>query len=270
MKRFRVRLGRSHRSCDRRVRLSRIPATRYPSPDTLMVVLILAAGPPDNLQKAGFSFPKNLVEVNGKPLLQVVMENLAPLHNQGAKFVFVVRQDEIQRFHTDQVIKLLDPGAVVIGSYGETSGAACTALLAIEHIDNDQPLLVANGDQLLERDHNALITRFDQAGLDGGIPVFEDVHPRYSFARIGHDGLVVETAEKRPISNLATAGRYWFRKGQDFVRGAMDMILKDSQVNGAFYVVPVYNQLILKGARIGVERVEKTQYRNLNAEFIKS
>ncbi len=235
-----------------------------------MNILILAAGPKEPYLNAGFTFPKNLIEVGGKPLLQVVIENLAPLKAEEGRFIFVIRQEEIARFHTDQVIKLLDPEAIIVASHGETSGAACTALLAIEHINSDAPLLIANGDQLLEVDQVEMVRRFAQRELDGGIPVFHDVHPRYSFAKLGDHGLVIETAEKRPISNLATAGRYWFARGSDFVASAQEMILKDAHVNGAFYVVPAYNQMILKGARIGIEKVEKSQYRNLNAEFLKS
>lgn len=225
-----------------------------------MKVLILASGGSDAFQKAGYPYPKNLVEIHGKSLLQMVLENCAV---PGADFIVVLPRDEATKFHTDQVVKLLLPKATVILAPVPTSGAACTALLAVEQIDNDEPLLIVNGDQILNLDHGQMVQEFLRKGLDGGIPVFEDVHPRYSFVKVNEEGLVVEAAEKRPISRLATAGRYFFRRGELFVRSAQQMILKDAQVEGNFYICPSYNEAILGGAQVGIQHVERKCYHNL-------
>jgi dTDP-glucose pyrophosphorylase len=228
-----------------------------------MNILVLAAGGSEAYAQAGYTFPKNLVEIENRPLLQRVLDNLAPLREFGAKFHIVIRREECLKYHTDQVVKLLDSEANIILSPSNTSGAACTALLAAGYIDNDKPLLIANGDQLLLHDHVVLVEHFLAVKWDGGIPVFDDVHPRYSFVKLGADNLVVEAAEKRPISRNASAGRYFFRKGSTFVRCAKNMILKDAQVEGAFYVCPVYNELVLEGGRIGVTMIRREHYVNL-------
>lgn len=201
--------------------------------------------------------------MENRPLLQRVLDNLAPLRELGAKFHIVLRREECLKYHTDQVVKLLDPEARVVLSPSNTSGAACTALLAAGQIDNDEPLLIANGDQLLLVDQVALVKHFLAMNWEGGIPVFEDVHPRYSFVKLSSDNLVVEAAEKRPISRNASAGRYFFQKGSTFVRCAKTMILKDAQVEGAFYVCPVYNELVLEGGKIGVTSIQRDHYVNL-------
>jgi dTDP-glucose pyrophosphorylase len=228
-----------------------------------MNILVLAAGGSDAYDQAGYGFPKNLIEIENRPLLQRVLENLSPLRALGAKFHIVLRREECQKYHTDQVVKLIDPVARVILSPSNTSGAACTALLAAGFIEDDAPLLIANGDQLVLQDHVSLVEYFMTMGWDGGIPVFDDVHPRYSFLKLGEDNLVVEAAEKRPISRNASAGRYFFRKGSTFVRCAKNMILKDAQVERAFYVCPVYNELVLEGGRIGVTSIQREHYVNL-------
>jgi dTDP-glucose pyrophosphorylase len=227
-----------------------------------MNVLILAAGGSEVFHAAGYAYPKNLVEIEGKPVVQHVIENLSGL---GGRMIVVLRRDEAVKFHTDQVVRLLCPETEVVLSSGPTSGAACTALLAIGLIDKDEPLLIANGDQLLGIDHAAMVESFLEKRWDGGIPVFEDVHPKYSYVKLGADSLVVEAAEKRPISQLATAGRYFFAKGRLFVKAAQQMILKDAQVDGSFYVCPVYNEAILAGARFGVMQVEKSAYKSLTS-----
>lgn len=228
-----------------------------------MNVLVLAAGSSDAYAQAGYAFPKNLIEISGKPLIQHVLENIESLFDGNSRLHVVVRQDEMTKFYTDQVIRLICADANIVSSPNKTSGAACTALLALEFINEDNPLLIVNGDQVLNVNHLRMVREFSERDLDGGIPVFEDVHPRYSFVRLGGDDLVIETAEKRPISNYATAGRYYFRSGKDFVKNSMSMMIKDAHVDGAFYVCPVYNQMILHGAKIGITRLRRSDYVNL-------
>jgi dTDP-glucose pyrophosphorylase len=161
------------------------------------------------------------------------------------------------------VLRLLSPTCVVVVAETQTSGAACTALLAIEHIDTDDPLVIANGDQIIDADLGKVLCDFRARDLDGGIIVFDAVHPRWSYVRVDEEGNVREAAEKRPISRHATAGFYYFRSGRTFVEAAKDMIRKDDQVNGAFYVCPVYNQMILRQAKVGIYTIPRNAYHSL-------
>jgi CTP:molybdopterin cytidylyltransferase MocA len=228
-----------------------------------MRLVVLMAGDSGVFEVAGNKYPKNLVEIDGEPLVQRVVDGLRPLIEQASHAVFLVREEENRRNHTDDVIRLLVPEAEVVGVPVLESGAACTALHAISRIDRDEPLLIFNGDQVLEADLPAIVAGFEADALDGGVITFDAVHPRWSYVRTGEDGLVREAAEKRPISRLATAGTYWFRRGADFLDGAMAMIRKDASVDGAFYVCPVYNELILRGLRVGTHHIDRGRYFSL-------
>lgn len=228
-----------------------------------MNVLILMAGNDDIFREAGYAYPKNLIEIGGSPLLEHVVRNLDSLEPLNPNYIFLVRKEEIQKSHTASVVHLLLPDAKVLGIPGATGGAACTALWAVDHIDNQEPLLIVNGDQLLDVNYAEIIRGFRERKLDGGIVVFEAVHPRWSYVKVNEEDLVIETAEKRPISKLATAGTYYFARGADFVAAVKNMILKEASVDGSFYVCPAYNELILKRARIGVQRIAKAAYAQL-------
>jgi dTDP-glucose pyrophosphorylase len=228
-----------------------------------MNLLVLMAGPSDKFHEAGHAFPKNLVEIGNRPVMEHVFTNLQPLLGNGDRMIAVLRRDENVRYHTDRVAQLLLPGVTICEVPSATAGAACSALLAVEYIDNDDPLIITNGDQLILADLNAAVADFRGRKLDGGVVVFEGVHPRWSFVRCNAEGLVVEAAEKRPISNQATAGFYYFARGRDFVRAAQQMILKDAHVEGAFYVCPAYNELLLTGARIGTHLIPRAAYISL-------
>lgn len=228
-----------------------------------MNIILLMGGSSEAFREAGYLYPKSLIEIAGKPIVQHIVESLTTLSALGGQLIVAVRHDENAQYHITAVVELLNPTAKIFEIRGETAGAACSALLAIDWIDNDEPLIIINGDQIITADITLAIRRFRECSLDGGIIVFNDVHPRWSFVKCGVDGLVIEAAEKRPISNMATAGFYYFRSGKSFVKATESMILKGAVVNGLFYVCPVYNELILQNQRIGTHLIGKHQYVSL-------
>ncbi len=221
-------------------------------------VLVPMAGNDEAFRQKGYAYSKNLIELHGKPLIQHVFDNLSRIPN--ADFIFVIRKEEESKYHLRNVLKLLSPSCQVIISEGMTSGAACTSLLAIEHINDDLPLFIANADQLIEIDLSQVIQWFQNQGLDAGTIIFDSVHPRWSYVRLDENGYVIEAAEKRPISRYATAGVYYFKHGKNFVCAAMEMIKKDAHINGQFYVCPTFNELILKQAKIGTYKISRDSY----------
>ena len=226
-----------------------------------MNILIPMAGSDEAFRKAGFPFSKAVTEIDGRPLIEHAFDCLKGI--SGAKFAFVIRKEDDMRFHLRDVLQLLAPGAAVIRADGETAGAACTALLAVEHILNDEELVIANGDQILDFDVEAALKSLRDRDLDAGTIVFESVHPRWSFVKTNEEGLVIEASEKRPISRNATAGVYYFRKGRLFVEAAQIMIRKGASVNGAYFVSPTFNELILAQKRIGIVKIDRDRYVSL-------
>ena len=208
--------------------------------DETLNVLIPMAGAGSRFEKAGYTFPKPLIEVRKKPMIQVVVENL----NIKANFIYVVQKEHREKYNLDALLSLITPGCKVVETEGMTEGAACTALLAKEHINTDAPLFFANSDQFVEWDSNEFMYKMNETDADGGIVTFEATHPKWSFAKIDEQGLVTEVAEKKPISNIATVGYYYWKHGSDFVKYAEQMIEKDIRVNNEFYVCPVFNEAI--------------------------
>jgi HAD superfamily hydrolase (TIGR01509 family) len=203
-------------------------------------VLIPMAGAGSRFQAAGYTFPKPLIEVKGKPMIQVVVENL----NIDANFIYVVQKEHREKYNLDTLLNLITPGCKIVETDGMTEGAACTALLAKEYIDVDAPLFFANSDQFVEWDSNEFLYKMNETNADGGIVSFKATHPKWSFAKVDENGLVTEVAEKNPISDIATVGYYYWKHGSDFVKYAEQMIEKDIRVNNEFYVCPVFNEAI--------------------------
>jgi HAD superfamily hydrolase (TIGR01509 family) len=207
-------------------------------------VVIPMAGLGSRFQSAGYTIPKPLIDVNGKPMIQLVVENL----KVDARFIFIVQTEHCEKYNIHKFLEKIAPGCVIIPVTAVTEGACCSVLLAKEYIDNDTHLLIANSDQYVEWDSNAFLSQAKD--VDGAIATFESSHPKWSYVKIGDDGFASEVAEKRVISNKATVGIYYYACGADFVKYAERMIKKNVRVNNEFYVCPVFNEFIEDGKRI--------------------
>ena len=222
-----------------------------------MNIVILMAGAGKDFEEQGHSYPKYLLEIQNKPIIQRVVESLK---NLGSNVICIIRKEDQGRVFLGDMMKILCPEVKVITVENLTKGAVCTALFAIEDINNDEELLVLNGDQLIKANLFTAIADFRNRKLDGGIVTFKSVHPRWSFAALDAEGLVVETSEKRPISDNATAGCYYYAKGSDFVRACFSVIEKDAETQGFYYISATYNELILEQKKIGIFEIPRKDY----------
>lgn len=221
--------------------------------DSKLNVIIPMAGAGSRFESAGYTFPKPLIDVKGKPMIQVVIENL----NIEANYIFIVQKSHYEKYSLQHMLNLICPGCKIVQVDGLTEGAACTVLAAKEHIDNDNPLVMANSDQFVEWNSNEVMYAFSADSIDGGILTFKSAHPKWSYARLDDNGFVSEVAEKKVISDNATVGIYYWKKGSDFVKYAEQMIQKNIRVNNEFYVCPVFNEAIEDGRKIRVKQINK-------------
>jgi len=231
--------------------LSQSNISHIPWKSEKMNVLIPMAGAGSRFANAGYTFPKPLIEVNGKPMIQVVVENL----NIEANYTFIVQKEHYEKYSLQYLLNLIAPNCNIVQVDGLTEGAACTTLLAKEFIDNDAPLVMANSDQFVEWNSNECLYAFNADGIDGGILTFKATHPKWSYAKVGVDGFVSEVAEKKPISDNATVGIYFWKKGSDYVKYAEQMISKNIRTNNEFYVCPVFNEAIEDGKKIRIKDI---------------
>lgn len=216
-------------------------------------VLIPMAGAGSRFEQAGYTFPKPLIEVFKDPMIKVVVDNIACK----AHHIFIVQEEHYNRYNLQYLLNLIAPDCSIVKINGLTEGAAVTVLKALDLIDNDKPLLIANSDQWVEWDVDRFMYEMYESNVDAGIVTFNATHPKWSFVRLDENGYVTEVAEKKPISDIATVGIYFWRKGSDFVKYAKQMIEKDIRVNGEFYVCPVFNEAIADGKKIITHKAYK-------------
>ena len=187
-----------------------------------MKILIPMAGRGKRFEAAGYSFPKPLIDINGKTMIQVIVENL----NFPAEYIFICQKEHYENYSLKELLELISPKCKIIKVNEITEGAACTALLAKELINNDEELVIANSDQWINWDNQHFLAFLRNSDADGGIVTFISTHPKWSFVKVNDEGEVTLLAEKKPISNIATVGIYYFKKGKYFVEAAEQKIRK--------------------------------------------
>jgi len=218
-----------------------------PQPLTIVVPM---AGRGSRFADAGFTDPKPLIPVRGVPMIKLVIDNLRP--SGPHRFVFICQREHVRAYDLERLLGQWAPGSSIVQLDGVTEGAACSVLAAEAFLD-DSPLMIANSDQYLDI---AIDDYLDaMADYDGLIMTMTADDPKWSFVAVNDENLVTDVKEKVPISSEATVGVYNFARGRDFADAAREMIAKDLRVNGEFYVAPVYNMLIEKGARIGIHNI---------------
>lgn len=218
-------------------------------------VVIPMAGAGSRFSKAGFSRPKPFIDVAGKPMILRVLENLALPE---ARYILVARREHMEA--ESELVKQIECNyrATFIAIDDLTEGTACTVMHARNLIGNESPLLIANSDQIVDFNPYDFFEDCVRRNLDGSILTFidEERDPKWSFARVGYDGLVCEVKEKQSISEFATVGIYLFRRGCEFIDAAIEMILSQDRVNGEYYTCPTYNYLLARGKKIGVYNIQ--------------
>ena len=157
------------------------------------------AGKGSRFQEAGYTFPKPLINVGDKTMIEVVINNLRP--KTPHRFIFICQREHYEKYDLYNVLKRATNNQFeVVQISGVTEGAACTVLCATKYINSDDEMVIANSDQYVEGGMDKFLTEARAKG-DGLIMTFEASHPKWSYARVDQSGKVLEVAEKKVISN---------------------------------------------------------------------
>lgn len=215
----------------------------------MLNIVIPMAGLGSRFSEVGYTEPKPLISVNGKSMIQLVIENLKPKIDH--QFIFICRDEHLQKYNLRNILEKFSPGCKIISLNEVTEGAACTVLVAKEYIDNTDQLMIANCDQYIDIKIDNYLNNIYEKNYDGLIMTMKADDNKWSYIKINNNKEIIEVVEKVVVSDEATVGIYNFKRGSDFVLGANKMIQENLRVNNEFYVAPVYNQLIEKKMIIG-------------------
>jgi dTDP-glucose pyrophosphorylase len=200
--------------------------------------------------------PKPLIEVHGKPMISAAVESIGLDGN----YIFIIREEHDQKYNLEKKLKDLIDCTVIKVDY-LTKGPACTALLAEEFINNNEPLIIANCDQIMHWDKKTFNTFCKYYPHDGFVVTYFADTPMNSYVKINSNGFATLMKEKEVISNISTNGIHFWKKGSFFTESANSMIFaNDTAPNGEFYIAPTYNYMIEMGLKVGIYHIPNEQH----------
>jgi dTDP-glucose pyrophosphorylase len=211
-------------------------------------IVIPMAGHGSRFSRAGYRDPKPLIQVNGKTMIELVIDNLRPSAEH--RFIFICQAEHVNNYPLRLLLEEKSPGCKIIEVGKVTEGAACTVLLAREFINNQDQLMIANCDQFIDVNINEYLSVLDNRSADGLIMTMKAYDNKWSFIKLNQKNEITLVVEKEVVSDEATVGIYNYQRGSDFVEAAEKMIAKNLRVNNEFYVAPAYNEMIEDGKSI--------------------
>lgn len=209
------------------------------------------AGNGSRFAVAGYTNPKPLIDVKGKPMF---VRSIDDINLKFDDMIFIVRKEHNIK---DRVLEHY-PSAKVIELDGSTEGAACSVLTADQYLDPNDSVFISNCDQIIEWDTN----EFDKLRHNDGVILTFDCperDPKWSFAQTDDTGNVIRVKEKDPISSEATTGHYYWQAWSMFKQSAAQMIAADDRYNNEFYLCPVFNYTIAAGGTVKTVGVQHMQ-----------
>ena len=164
-------------------------------------IVIPMAGRGSRFTKAGYSLPKPLLPVHGRPMIEVVIENLRP--SVPHRFFFICQKEHLNQFDLAATLRAAGPNTEIIPIDHVTEGAACTVLQAERFIDNDDALMIANCDQYVSVSMDAYLAKMVEGAFDGFIMTMTANDPKWSFVQLNGSDEVVAVVEKKVVSSEA-------------------------------------------------------------------
>lgn len=204
------------------------------------------AGAGSRFSNVGYTLPKPLIDVRGKPMIEHAAKSVG-LDN--CQYIYLVQDEHYHKYNLEKILNEITPNCKIVKVNGITDGAARTCLLAKDLINNSKPLIILNSDSKIEYNAQEFIYTINKESADSAILTFYADHPKWSYV-VEKDGVVVNVVEKEVVSNKATAGIYYFKTGNMFVNAAETMIAKNLRVNNEFYVAPCINQIIENSGKV--------------------
>lgn len=214
-----------------------------------MNILIPAAGRGSRFLNSQYSLPKPLIMVNNAPMLISSAKSLSLEGN----YIFIVQDNEFTEILSQHIYTSFPQSKIAVIDY-YTEGAAQTALIAEQYINNDDELVIANCDQIMNYSVSGMLNTL--RNYDSGLVLIKSKDSKHSYAKV-EKGFVTLVKEKEVISNFALTGIHYWKKGKYFVESAITMINENSRSsNNEFYIGPTYNYLIKSGKSVGTYLLE--------------
>ena len=212
--------------------------------------------------EAGYSVPKPLIIVDGKPII----EHVCTLFPGEDKFTFICNSKHLNETNMIEVLKKIKPNSNIIEIPNHKKGPVYAVSLIEELIDDKEEVIVNYCDFGTYWNYQDFLSHTRNRGADGAIPSYKGFHPHmlgstnYAFMRDDKQWML-EIKEKEPFTNnrtqeYASNGTYYFKKGSYIKKYFNELMSRDINLKGEYYVSLVYNLLVKDDLKVSIYEIQ--------------
>lgn len=213
------------------------------------------AGAGSRFQNEGYDLPKPFIEIQGKMMIERVLDGI---RYDNATYTLIIQNSLLvnHKSKLDLLAKNYNVNFLTVNRL--TQGASCTVLSIYSMINNDNPILICDCDNIVDNEVFRKFANFSlSSDLDGTLMTFYSNNSYFSFAKLDQEGYVCEVKEKEVISNNAISGFYFISKGKDFVNSAINVMIYGERDKNEFYISAVYQDLIEANKKIKTYNIDE-------------
>ena len=206
-----------------------------------MINLITMAGRGKRFSDEGYLLPKPLIPINGEPMIWKVIDCLP----KADKWIFVVRQEHIDDYDIDKVIKVKIPEAIITVDNDLLGGASI--FCAEEHIPEDEEIFIAGCDMgfihdkqkfedLKNSDYDCILWTFTKDPRISARP------QSWGYAVLENDNKTIKDMSVKipisdnPFNDHVVAATFWLRSKKVLYDAIRLMIEKEIKTNNEYYL----------------------------------
>jgi NDP-sugar pyrophosphorylase family protein len=227
-----------------------------------MHIIIPMSGIGNRFIEAGYSRPKPLIVIDGKPIIEHVC-NLFPGET---KFTFICNSKHLKETDIREVLLSIKPNSNVVEIPNHKKGPVYAVSLVEDLIEDEEEVIVNYCDFGTYWDYEDFLKHTRERNADGAVPAYKRFHPHmlgttnYAFMRDDKQWML-EIKEKAPFTNnrmneYASNGTYYFKKGKFVKKYFNELMQKDINLNGEYYVSLIYNLLVADGLKVSIYDIE--------------
>ena len=221
-----------------------------------MKVIIPMSGVGQRFLDAGYTDPKPLISVDGKPMIHHVMDMFP-----GAEFLCIYNSE-----HTN-VPDVIGNRAKCVAIPAHKKGPVWTVLAAEEHISDEDEVIVSYCDYGTQWNFEKFCHEMKTLGADGGIAAYTGFHPHMlgpdHYAYVRHDNMwMLDIQEKSPFTDnkmneYASNGTYYVRTGRMLKEYCRRLMSSEFVIKGEFYISMIFKLMVNDSLKVRIFEIDK-------------
>jgi len=227
-----------------------------------MHIIIPMSGTGQRFLKAGYKTPKPLIEIDGKPMI----EHVVNLFHKKTKITFICNKEHLATSTMRSTLNRIAPIGTIAEIEPPKKGPVFAVAQMFDRIDNKEEVIVNYCDFSTLWNYQNFLKTVRSHNADGAIPAYRHFHPHmlgttnYAFIKEKNNWFE-KIKEKEPFTNnrleeYASNGTYYFKKGSSIKKYFTNLMEQDINLNGEYYVSLVYNLMHEDGLKTWIYEVD--------------